>query len=271
LADDIGIDNDNDNDIPSVMLSVRTVSKSFGGITAVDRCDLSVERGTIVGLIGPNGAGKSTLFEIISGFQRPDSGRIEFLGRDITGMQPNRVAMLGMIRTFQIPRALCRMTVLENMMLGAEDQMGETVWDALVRRRCVAAEEGAVEERAVALLESFNLIHMKNQYAGSLSGGQKKLLEMARALMAKPKMLLLDEPFAGVNPALSERLIEMIKGLRDQGMTMLVIEHGIPYVMALSDHVYVLNKGAVMAQGKPEEIVSDKRVLEAYLGEGEAC
>jgi branched-chain amino acid transport system ATP-binding protein len=253
------------------ILSVKGISKSYGGIRAVDCCDMVIKRGTTVGLIGPNGAGKSTLFEVVSGFQHPDSGSIEFNGMDITKLQPHRIARLGMIRTFQIPRALNRMTVLDNMMLGAQGQGGERAFDALVRRRSVSEKERSIKELALSILESFDLLQMKDLYAGSLSGGQKKLLEMARSLMAHPKMLLLDEPFAGVNPSLAKRLISTIKSLRDQGMTMLVIEHGIPYVMEISDEIYVLDKGAVMAHGRPEEVVSNKRVLEAYLGEVEIC
>ncbi|VVB71018.1 putative branched-chain amino acid transport ATP-binding protein LivG [uncultured archaeon] len=250
------------------MLSIKGVSKSFGGILAADKCNLTISRGTIVGLIGPNGAGKSTLFDIVSGFQRPDAGSIAFQGKEITGWPAYKIARLGLIRTFQIPHALTRMTVLENMMLGKQGQIGERICSPIIRFNIVRAEEKNIRDKALEILEFFDLGHMKDEYAGSLSGGQKKLLEMARSLMADPQLLLLDEPFAGVNPSLSERLIERIKTLRQKGLTIMIIEHGIPYVLALSDWVYVLNKGAVMAYGKPDEVVSDKRVLDDYLGDG---
>jgi len=250
------------------MLSVRNVSKSFGGLLAVDRCDLSVKEGSIVGVIGPNGAGKSTLFEIISGFLRPDLGSITFQGQEIVGLPVHRIARAGIIRTFQIPRALNRMTVLDNLMLGPQNQAGERIWNAALCRGTVRSEEISIRDKALVVLELFDLQSMKDEYAGSLSGGQKKLLEMARSLMADPKLLLLDEPFAGVNPSLSSKLIQRIKELRDKGLTIMIIEHGIPYVVELSDEIYVLNKGAVMAHGTPQEVVSDKRVLEAYLGDG---
>jgi branched-chain amino acid transport system ATP-binding protein len=250
------------------MLSVRGVSRSFGGILAVDGCSLEIRRESIVGLIGPNGAGKSTLFDLITGFQRPDTGSIVFGEKEITGWPAYRIARLGLVRTFQIPHALTRMTVLENMMLGEQGQMGEMIWNPIFRPNTVRAEEKRIADKALEILQFLDLLNMKDEYAGALSGGQKKLLELARALMADPKLLLLDEPFAGVNPALSDRLIERIKKLKDMGLTMMIIEHGIPYVLALSDEVYVLNKGAIMSHGQPEEVVSDKRVLDAYLGEG---
>jgi ABC-type branched-subunit amino acid transport system ATPase component len=250
------------------ILSVKEAKKGFGGILAVDGCSLTVNEGTIVGLIGPNGAGKSTLFDLISGFVRPDRGSIVFQEKEIVGLPAHKIARLGLIRTFQIPRALTRMTVLENMMLGAQGQTGEGICGPIVRWHRVQAEEKNIEQKAEDILKFFDLLRMKDEYAGSLSGGQKKMLEMARALMADPKLLLLDEPFAGVNPSLSDRLIERIKILREKGLTIMIIEHSIPYVLALSDEVYVLNKGTVLAHGRPEEVISDKRVFEAYLGVG---
>jgi ABC-type branched-subunit amino acid transport system ATPase component len=250
------------------ILTVKDARKSFGGLRVLDGCSLGVRDGEIVGLIGPNGAGKSTLFEIISGFVPPDSGSIIFQGREILGLAAHEIARLGLIRTFQIPRSLSRMSVLENMMLGAQGQMGENILNPLLRRHAVKAEERSIEEEAADILEFFDLVRLKDEYAGSLSGGQKKMLEMARALMAHPKLLLLDEPFAGVNPALSERLIERIKSLNERGLSIMIIEHSIPYVLALSDELYVLNKGGVLAHGQPEEVISDRRVFEAYLGMG---
>lgn len=250
------------------VLSAISICKGFGGILALDHCSIRVEEGAIVGLIGPNGAGKSTLFDVISGFLTPDGGSIVFSGREILGLPAYKIARLGLVRTFQIPRSLMRMTVLENMMLGAQGQAGERLCNPLIRRHKVMAQETEIREKAEEILEFFDLQRMRNEYAGSLSGGQKKMLEMARALMADPRLLLLDEPFAGVNPALADRLIEQIRILKEKGLSIIIIEHAIPYVLALSDELYVLNKGAVLASGRPDAVISDRRVFEAYLGEG---
>jgi len=250
------------------VLSAISVCKGFGGILALDHCSIRVEEGTIVGLIGPNGAGKSTLFDVISGFLPPDAGSIVFSGREILGLPAHKIARLGLVRTFQIPRSLMRMTVLENMMLGAQGQAGERLCNPLIRRHKVMAQETEIREKAEGILEFFDLGRMRDEYAGSLSGGQKKMLEMARALMADPRLLLLDEPFAGVNPALADRLIERIRILKEKGLSIIIIEHAIPYVLALSDELYVLNKGRVLASGRPDAVISDRRVFEAYLGEG---
>ena len=250
------------------VLSAISVCKGFGGILALDDCSIRVEESTIVGLIGPNGAGKSTLFDVISGFLPPDAGSIVFSGREILGLPAYKIARLGLVRTFQIPRSLMRMTVLENMMLGAQGQAGERLCNPLIRRHKVMAQETEIREKAEDILEFFDLRRMRDEYAGSLSGGQKKMLEMARALMADPRLLLLDEPFAGVNPALADRLIERIRILKEKGLSIIIIEHAIPYVLALSDELYVLNKGAVLASGRPDAVISDRRVFEAYLGEG---
>jgi ABC-type branched-subunit amino acid transport system ATPase component len=254
--------------LASEILAAFSLKKGFGGILALNDCSIRVEEGSIVGLIGPNGAGKSTLFDVISGFVPPDAGSILFSGREILGQPAHKIARLGLVRTFQIPRSLMRMTVLENMMLGAQEQAGEKIYTPLIRRHRVKTQERNIRKKAEEILEFFDLLRMKDEYAGSLSGGQKKMLEMARALMANPRLLLLDEPFAGVNPALADRLIERIKILQEKGLSMVIIEHAIPYVLALSDELYVLNKGAVLARGRPEEVISDRRVFEAYLGEG---
>lgn len=248
------------------ILKVERVSKSFGGIKAVDDCSLSVKEGEIAGLIGPNGAGKSTLFGMIVGDLPPDSGDITFLGESIVGLPCFRTARKGLVRTFQIPRALNKMTVLENMMLAVQGQRGEKVGNVLFHWRDVKREEKETEERALSVLDLFGLGTMAGEYAGALSGGQKKLLAMARTMMTDPKMLLLDEPFAGVNPTLSKRLLDHIRKLRDEGVTFLIIEHGIPYVKELCDTVYVMNKGEMMTCGSPDAVTSDERVLEAYLG-----
>jgi ABC-type branched-subunit amino acid transport system ATPase component len=249
------------------MLSVQDIDKSFGGIKAVNGCSINVEEGTIAGVIGPNGAGKTTLFNVISGFEKPDNGSIIFKGENIQNLTSFSISRKGLIRTFQITKALTRLTVEENMMLAHQFQLGERMWNVWLRHIEVKRQEKENRDKAISLLEFFGLLPLKDEYAGALSGGQKKLLEMARVLMADPEMLLLDEPFSGVNPTLAKKLLIHIKELRDNnGMTFLIIEHDMPMIMQLSDFIYVLNKGKVIASGTPEEVRSDNRVLDAYLG-----
>jgi ABC-type branched-subunit amino acid transport system ATPase component len=249
------------------MLTVHNVQKSFGGIRAVDGCSLEIEKSAIVGVIGPNGAGKTTLFKIISGFEKPDSGAIVFNGENIENTNSFEIARRGLIRTFQISKALTKLTVEENMLLAPQFQHGERIWDVWLRPKEVKQQEEENREKAHALLEFLGLLRLKDEYAGALSGGQKRLLEIARALMADPKMLLLDEPFAGVNPTLAMKILEHLKELRaNSGMTILVIEHDMPKIMQLSDHIYVLNKGKVIASGLPEEVQANEQVVDAYLG-----
>lgn len=248
------------------MLSVRQITKEFGGIRAVDDCSFHVERGSITGLIGPNGAGKTTLFNIVSGFLRPDSGEVTFDGRPITGLPPHAIASLGLVRTFQIPRALKGMTLLENLMLVPGGQRGERLWNAWLRPRRLVAEEEAVRAKAEAILDFLDLRRLENEYAGNLSVGQKKLLELARGLMADPKMILLDEPGAGVNPTLMGRIVEYIEELRRRGKTFLLIEHNIDLVMSVCNKVVVMNNGARLTEGSPQAVRSNPQVREAYLG-----
>ena len=249
------------------MLSVQEVQKSFGGIKAVDRCTLEVERKSIVGIMGPNGAGKSTLFDIISGFEQPDSGTVIFKGEEIGGKTNFEIARRGLIRTFQLTKALTRMTVEENMLLAPKQQHGERIWNVWLHPEEVKRQEETNRDKARSILEFFGLKSLKDAYAGALSGGQKRLLEMARALMAEPDMLLLDEPFSGVNPTLANKLLNHIKELRDHhDMTFLVIEHDMHIIMRLCDYIYVISKGKVIASGVPAEVHRDKRVLDAYLG-----
>jgi len=249
------------------MLTVEGVSKRFGGLWAVRDCSFTVEEGTITGLIGPNGAGKTTLFHLISGFLRPDRGRIAFRGEDITGHAPFRLFRKGLYRTFQIPRVFPEMTVLENLMLVPEGQCGEHLWNPLFRPRRVRAQEEALRERAQEVLEFVGLVHLAGALAGTLSGGQKKLLELARALMAFPKLVLLDEPGAGVNPTLMNRLADRIREMVHQfGVTVLLIEHDMDLVMSLCDPVIVMSEGRVLTQGAPAAVRADPRVIEAYLG-----
>ena len=247
------------------MLEVRGLSKSFGGLKAVDQASLDVRQGEIVGLIGPNGAGKTTLFAAIAGFHAPDAGHVAFEGRDITGLAPHKICAAGMVRTFQLTKALSRMTVMDNMRLGATGQRGENLFGSLLPWLW-RAQEAEVTERARELLERFKLDGKADDFAGSLSGGQRKLLEMARALMTRPTMVMLDEPMAGVNPALTQSLLGHIQALRDEGMTVLFVEHDMHMVRHISDWVVVMAEGRTVAEGPPETIMQDQAVVDAYLG-----
>jgi ABC-type branched-subunit amino acid transport system ATPase component len=249
----------------SARLEVFDVVRAFGGLRAVDGATLNVEPGSITGLIGPNGAGKSTLFNCISGFLRPQSGRVLLDGKRIDRRAPHRIAMAGLVRSFQTPRTLARMTVLENVMLAARRHGGERLGGALApsaRRR-----ERAVRSQAVGLLELVRLGGQGEALAGTLSGGQRKLLDLVRALMVEPRILLLDEPMAGVSPTLRVELLEQILALRDRdGVTLLIVEHDLDFVMRASDRVIVMNDGRVIAEGTPDEVRADERVVDAYLG-----
>jgi ABC-type branched-subunit amino acid transport system ATPase component len=249
----------------SAALEVHDVVRAFDGVRAVDGASLDVEPGSITGLIGPNGAGKSTLFHCISGFLRPQSGRVLLDGKRIDGRAPHRIARAGLIRTFQTPRALTRMTVLENVMLAAPHHRGERLGGSLAAR--ARRREREVRVRAAELLELVRLDGHSGALAGTLSGGQRKLLELVRALMAEPRILLLDEPMAGVSPTLRVELLEHILALRERdGITLLIVEHDLDFVMRASDHVIVMNDGRVIAHGSPDEVRADERVVDAYLG-----
>jgi branched-chain amino acid transport system ATP-binding protein len=243
------------------------VVKRFGGIRAVDGAAMQVREGSITALIGPNGAGKTTFFNVITGFYRPDGGSATFGGDEVLGEPPYAIARRGMVRTFQITKALARMTVLDNMMLGAPDQPGESLTNILLRPGSWRAREAEVREQAMELLDVFNLTRLADEYAGTLSGGQRKLLELARALMAQPRFLLLDEPMAGINPTLGRRLLEHMQRLRStEGVTFLFIEHDMEVVMNHSDRVIVMAEGRVIADGEPHEVREDRAVIDAYLG-----
>lgn len=248
------------------MLEVVDLEKSFGGIKAVDGCSLKVEQGSITGLIGPNGAGKTTLFNLITGFYEPDAGEIWFSGERIGGLSPHKIARRALTRTFQIPRELREMTVLENLMVVPENQIGERVWNSFFRPGVVRRQEREIRDEALEVLEFVELIDLANEYAKNLSSGQKKLLELARTLMAEPKMILLDEPGAGVNPTLMKKLTRNIENLRQRGKTFFLIEHDMDLIMNLCDTVIVMNKGRQLAEGTPDEIKKNESVLEAYLG-----
>ena len=250
------------------ILEVEGLEKRFGGIVAVDGTSFSVERGTITGLIGPNGAGKSTTFNCITGVHKPDDGSVVFDGTDITGQPPEKIANHGLVRTFQIARELPEMTVLENMMLGPKNQLGEDLWRSVLpgARRTVIEQEKTLRQQAWETLEFFEIDHLAEEYAGTLSGGQRKLLDLARAQSTDPEMLLLDEPMAGVNPSLEKKLLDRVHDLKQQGYSFLLVEHDMDVIMQHCERVIVLHQGAVLAEGPPKEIRSNEAVIEAYLG-----
>jgi branched-chain amino acid transport system ATP-binding protein len=248
------------------MLELQHVTRRFGGHTAVRDVSLRITPGSITGLIGPNGAGKSTLFNLVAGALAPSAGRILLDGRRLDGEPPHRVLARGIARTFQVPRPFPAMTVLENVMLAARGQLGERFWTNWTRFAAVAAEERRHRDRARALLDFLGLETHARQPARVLSGGQRKLLELARALMTEPRLLLLDEPAAGVSPALLEGLVDRIGALRRQGVTVLVIEHNLDVVMELCQPVLVMAAGTLLAAGDPGAIRTDPRVIDAYLG-----
>jgi branched-chain amino acid transport system ATP-binding protein len=261
-ADGEGVDGDES------LLQVRDLRKTFGGIHAVDGATFEVEEGTLTALIGPNGAGKSTTFDLITGALGPDAGRVVFDGTDITRYRPYQAAQRGLVRTFQIARELDQMTVLENLMLAPRNQRGEAMWRSVLpgARRRVSEQERELRTRAWETLDFFELDHLAAEYAGTLSGGQRKLLEMARVLMTDPEMVLLDEPLAGVNPTLSEKLLDRIHALREDGYTFLLVEHDMDVVMGHCDPIIVMHQGTVLTEGTAEEVQDDERVLQAYLG-----
>jgi neutral amino acid transport system ATP-binding protein len=249
------------------ILAVENVEKSFGGLRAVAGASLTVRRGSITALIGPNGAGKTTLFDLISGFAKPDRGKVCFDGHDTAGLPPHRIARLGLVRTFQLTRVFSAMTVLDNMLLAAPGQPGESLARKLLPARDARRHERALRDRALAALDRFKLTGKAADFAGTLSGGQRKLLELARALMAEPRLLLLDEPMAGVNRVLGRALLEQVEELRRaEGMTFLFVEHDMDVVMERADHVIVMAEGSVLMQGPPAEVRADSRVIDAYLG-----
>jgi branched-chain amino acid transport system ATP-binding protein len=246
---------------------VREVAKSFGGLRAVDGASLDVRRGSITALIGPNGAGKTTLFNLVAGLYTPEAGTVRFAGRSIAGKPPHAVAQAGLVRTFQHARALTRLTVLENMLLASPRHPGERFWRLFLTPGSVRRREREIEEQAWELLRLVRLDRLAHDYAGVLSGGQRKLLEFARALMLDPQLVMLDEPMAGVNPSLGLELLDHMQTLRaERGLTFLLIEHDLEVVMSVCDPVHVMNEGRVIASGPPAAIRKDQRVVDAYLG-----
>jgi branched-chain amino acid transport system ATP-binding protein len=256
---------------PDPVLEANDLQRSFGGLRAVDVKHLEVQRHTVTSLIGPNGAGKTTLFNLLTGFDTPDFGEWHLNGGPLVGIAAFQVARRGMVRTFQLTRSLARLTVMDNMLVAAKDNKGEGLWGAITGGWHVT--EQANEVRAQELLERFGLERMAGEFAGSLSGGQRKLLEMARALMMNPEVVMLDEPMAGVNPALTQSLLTHITGLREDGKTVIFVEHDMDVVQEISDWVVVMAEGRVIAEGRPKEIAKNRAVIDAYLGEhhGEAA
>lgn len=250
----------------SAALSVRKVSKAYRGVAALDAVSLDVAPGSITGLIGPNGSGKSTLFDCITGFQPPDAGEVRLAGRDIGGLAPQRIARLGLRRTFQQLRVFPELTVRENLLTAAQSAPGHSLAAELLRTSAVRAHERAMRSRAQALLEEIALAPLAERPAGGLSYGQKKLVELGMALMNEPSVLLLDEPMAGVNPTLIEGLKAELLRVNRRGIALLLVEHNLKLVFEICTHVVVLDQGRVLAAGAPAEIAADPRVIDAYLG-----
>jgi neutral amino acid transport system ATP-binding protein len=252
-------------DLRTEIIKAEGVTKRFGGLVAVDRVDYSLREYEVAGIIGSNGAGKTTFFNLLTGFDEPDNGRWVFDGAEMNGIAAYKTARLGMVRTFQLTKALTRLSVIENMKLGATDQGGENVFRGLLKPLW-RAKEKEIEAKAEGLLERFRLLHMRDEFAGNLSGGQRKLLEMARALMADPRLIMLDEPMAGVNPALTQSLLGHVKSLRDEGRTVIFVEHDMDVVRDISDWVVVMAEGSIIAEGPPSSVGANQQVIDAYLG-----
>jgi branched-chain amino acid transport system ATP-binding protein len=248
------------------MLKAQDIHKHFGGVAALAGTDLTVDEHSVTGLIGPNGAGKSTLFAVLSSFLRPDRGKVTLFEEDITHTAAHRLVHKGIVRTFQVPREFRELTVLENLMTAPLNQEGENLASVFLRAGVVRRREDAIKGRAQDILTFLKIDHLTNEFAKNLSGGQKKLLELGRVLMTEPRILLLDEPFAGVNPVLVEQIMARIRELRERGMTFLIIEHNLQAVAELSDTLYVMAEGKILTYGAPEVVIKDPRVLTAYLG-----
>jgi ABC-type branched-subunit amino acid transport system ATPase component len=248
------------------ILRIENLSKSFGGVTAVRDCTFSVSEGMVLGLIGPNGAGKSTVVDLVSGFGRPDAGQITFAGRPITGKRPDTIARLGLIRTFQTPREWRQLTVLQNVLVATCAYSREALFSTIVRGRRIRRDELADQARAMDILDRYQLSGLRDVKAGELSGGQKRLLEFARIAAADPKLVILDEPMGGVNPVLGTRIGEAVRQFADDGHTVIVVEHNLPFIERICDEVVVMDSGEVIAQGPFDGLRGNPRVVDAYLG-----